>query len=98
MAFGMEMPSVVAFLHENYPNFIGDDAVEDAADVSEYFSQSGKLCHHCAHLCSTVSIGVVICTTSKALIFVIIPLLSMLSYFDSTLQIESMTPRGHSAG
>ena len=42
MASGMEMPSVLAFLHENYPHFIGDEAVEDAAEVSEYFSQSGR--------------------------------------------------------
>lgn len=42
MASGMEMPSVVAFLHENYPHFVGDDAVEDTAEISEYFSLSGR--------------------------------------------------------
>ena len=44
MACGMEMSSVLAFLHENYPHFVGDDAMQDAAAVSDYFSQAGEYC------------------------------------------------------
>ena len=38
---GLEGASVAAFLHENYPLFISDDATFDAAFTANYFSQAG---------------------------------------------------------
>lgn len=42
MASGMEMPSVAAFLHENYPNFVQEESVDDVATISDYLSQAGR--------------------------------------------------------
>lgn len=42
MASGMELQSALAFLHENYPNFVSEEYVSDAAAVSDYFSQAGE--------------------------------------------------------
>lgn len=44
MASGMEVTSILAFLHENFLHFIDDGAVEDALAVADYFSQAGQTC------------------------------------------------------
>lgn len=34
--------AVTSFLHENYLNFIGEDALEDMIEAAGYFSDAGK--------------------------------------------------------
>ena len=41
MASGMEVASAVAFLYENYTDFVHEEAIGDACSVADYFSQAG---------------------------------------------------------